>query len=248
MGEMSSGIPDAVPETETEILTCRVTRWYYRRMSIAAGMCVAFGLYFLYDWKIGYPAANAIAEKQEWFEKVLLPSHDAARKEGRLDAWREEAKAGGWPTGKGDEPPKWLQYAAMNGWPEKPKRYTDKEVAEQLWWGLGTLGAGLVLAVAMLLNRNKVLTAGADHWVTPEGEKVAFADVFRVDKRKWERQGLAYAWYRLADGRQRRAVIDDLKFGGAEQILERLLRKFRGELVEKVPDQEETEGLPDGKN
>jgi hypothetical protein len=59
--------------------------------------------------------------------------------------------------------------------------------------------------------------AEADHWVTPEGVQIPYADVFRIDKRKWEHKGLAYAWYRTPAGAEKRAVIDDLKFGGADQ-------------------------------
>jgi hypothetical protein len=224
-------------ENQGEPIVCRVTTWYYRRMGMMAGMCVAFGLYFIYDWKVGYPKANEIADKQEWFEKVLLPSYDEAQKAGKLEEWMVKADAEGWPKGKAGEPPKWLQYAAVNGWPEKPKRFTQKEVDEQLWWGLGTMGIGLAAGVVMLLNRGKVLRGEADHWVTPEGETVRYADVVRVDKRKWDNKGLAYAWYQTEPGgREKRVVIDDLKFGGADRVLERLLGAFKGELIEKVAE------------
>ena len=222
-----------------EPIVCRVTPWYYRRMGLMAGVCVVFGLYFLYDWKIGYPKANAIADKQEWFEKELLPSYDEAQKSGKLDAWLVKAEAEGWPKGKAGEPPKWLQYSSINGWPEKPKRYTQKEVDEQLWWGMGTLSLGLVAGLVLLVNRGKVLRAGGDHWITPEGVTIRFADVVRVDKRKWDDKGLAYVWHQTQAGRsEQRAVIDDLKFGGADRVLERLLAVFKGELIEKVPDTE----------
>jgi hypothetical protein len=224
-------------ENHGEPIVCRVTTWYYRRMGMMAGMCVAFGLYFIYDWKVGYPKANEIADKQEWFEKVLLPSYDEAQKAGKLEEWMVKADAEGWPKGKAGEPPKWLQYAAANGWPEKPKRFTQKEVDEQLWWGLGTMGIGLAAGVVLLLNRGKVLRGEADHWVTPEGETVRYADVVRVDKRKWDNKGLAYAWYQKEPGgREKRVVIDDLKFGGADRVLERLLGAFKGELIEKVAE------------
>lgn len=234
MNEPTQGTPIDEP------IVCRVTPWYFRRMGLMAGMCAAFGLYFLYDWKIGYPKANEIADKQEWFEKELLPSYDAAQKAGKMQEWLAKADAEGWPKGKEGEPPKWLQYSSMNGWPEKPKRYTQKEVDEQLWWGLGTLSIGLAALLVMLMNRGKVLTAGADHWVTPEGVVIRFADVVRVDKRKWADKGLAYAWHQAAaGGREQRAVIDDLKFGGADRVLDRLLSRFKGELIEKVPEPED---------
>jgi hypothetical protein len=133
-----------------------------------------------------------------------------------------------------------MSYAAEHGIDEKPKRYSDKEIAEQYWWG-GAMGLGsLIVGVLVFLNRSKVLKGYAEHWVTPEGNEVLYADVFRVDKRKWDNKGLAYAFHRGADGvKEVREVIDDLKFAGADRVLERLLARFRGELIEKVMEPEE---------
>jgi hypothetical protein len=230
-GEMSE--PSSA-EADSEQIVCRVTAWYHRRMGLLAALCTGFGLLFLYDWKIGYPKANWIASQQEWFEKELLPGYEEAREAGKLGEWEARAKAEGWPRGMPGEPPKWLTHAAANGWPEKPKRYSDKEVREQLWWGLGTMAIGLGALLVLLVNRKKVLEGREDGWVTPEGETVRFADVVRVDKRKWDDKGLAYVWHRGPGGRERRAVIDDLKFGGANRVLERLLAGFEGEVLEKA--------------
>ncbi len=226
-----------------DFVLCRVTPWYYRRMGLAAGMCLLFALYFLYDWKIGYPKENSYADKRDWFENELLPSYHAAKVEGRFEAWIAEARAKGWPAGNNGEPPKWLLYSAEKGWPEKPKRHTQKEVDEQLWWGLGTGAVALALLLVLLLNRHKTLTGTGDHLVTPEGETVLFADVFKVDKRRWDQKGLAYVWHRTADGRERRAVIDDLKFDGAHRVLDKLLAAFKGKLLEQpaAPDEEAPE-------
>jgi hypothetical protein len=233
-------------KAEERPLVCRVTGWYYRRMALAGGMCLVFGLYFLYDWKVGYPKANEIAAQQEWFEKELLPSYEAAKQAGRLEAWREEAAGKGWPTGKGGEAPKWVPYAAAKGWPEKPKRFTQKEIDEQWWWGMGTLAVAAVVGLAVLVSRNQTLSAGADSLLTPSGERIRFDQVHRVDKRKWDGKGLAYLWYRAEpSGKIKKTVIDDLKFGGAGEVLERVLKVFRGELIEKVAEEE---ALQEGEN
>lgn len=232
------------PAPSAEPLVCRVTAWYYRRMGILTAMLLLMGLYFLYDGRYGYPAANAVADQKDWFEQELLKGYDEAKASGRLEAWTTDAQAKGWPVGKNGEAPRWVSYAAAKGWPEKPHRYTEREIREQFWWGGGTLVAALAVAGLLLANRGKVLRAGADHWLTPEGQRIAFADVFKIDKRPWDQKGLAYAWHRTADGREKRAVIDDLKFAGAGQVLERLLANFRGELIEKAPEPEASEEKP----
>jgi hypothetical protein len=93
------------------------------------------------------------------------------------------------------------------------------------------------------LNRSKVLLGEDDHWVSPEGLKIPYASVFRVDKRKWDNKGLAYAWYRSGSV-EKRAVIDDLKFGGADKVLDRILSRFSGELIEKISEPEGAAGPP----
>ena len=232
------------PDPTVEPIECRVSTWYFRRMGILSGMLLLMGLYFLYDGRYGYPAANEVAEKKVWFEQELLKSYDAAKALGRLEAWTAEASANGWPFGKNGEAPRWVSYAAANGWPEKPHRYTEREIAEQFWWGGGTVLAAMATAGLMLFNRRRVLRCGSGHWITPEGETVSFADVYRIDKRPWDHKGLAYAWHRNSEGREKRAVIDDLKFVGAGRILDRLLANFQGELIEKAPEVEESGEKP----
>lgn len=233
------------PATEESLpLICHVTPWYYRRMGLVAAMLTGMGLYFLYDGIWGYPKVNRQAEEKLWFEKEVVGSFDAAQKEGRLDAWMEAARAKGWPTGTDGEPPKWPSYAAPRNLPEEPKAYTREEIAGQYWWGYGTLGAAALVGLMVLLNFRKTLRLEEDHFVTDKGRTVRFADVFRVDKRKWEDKGLAYAYYKVdGAGAVLRAVIDDLKYHQADKILQRLLSRFKGELIEKVfePDNDENE-------
>ena len=237
--------PAATPPSD-EPIVCHVTPWYYRRMGILTGMLVLMGLYFLYDGKFGYPAKNEIAAKKEWFDEVHLKSFEAAKAAGTLETWISEASAQKLPTGKNGEPPRWVSYAAEKGWPEKPHKYTDREITEQFWWGGATVLAGLMVGLTLLLNRHKTLRAEADHWITPEGKIVRFVDAFRVDKRKWDNKGLAYVWYRPGgEGKELKTIIDDLKYEGAVQVLNRLLAHFKGELIEKIPDPVDPAGEDD---
>ncbi|MFN0076497.1 MAG: hypothetical protein ACKVY0_08485 [Prosthecobacter sp.] len=241
---MESPSPASPTPASTTPIVCHVTRWYFRRMGMLAGLLLVFGLLFLYDGVRGYPQSVALAQKKAWFTTEFLPSFDTAKKEGRLEQWIGDAKAKGLPTGTDGEPPRWVSYAAQNGWAEDPKLYSDREIAEQFWFAYGCMTGAVIVGIILLLNRRKVLRGEADHWVTHEGVAIPYADVFRVDKRKWEHKGLAYAWYRLNGGAEKRAVIDDLKFGGADQILERLLSRFSGELIEKISEPESVETPP----
>jgi len=236
--------PATTPVPPTEPILCRVTPWYYRRMGMLAGLCLVFGGMFLYDGIWGYPKAIAIAQKKEWFIHDYLPSFEAAKKDGRLADWLAAAKAKGLPTGVEGDSPRWKSYAAQQGWPEEPKLYSDREIAEQFHFGYGCLAGAVIAVIFLLLNHRKVLRGEADHWITPEGVQIRYADVFCVDKRKWEHKGLAYVSYRTQAGVEKRAVFDDLKYDGAGHILDRLLSRFSGELIEKVSETESTAATP----
>ncbi len=224
---------------ETEVIICRVTPWFFRRMGILAAMFLFMGLYFLYDGKFGYAKDNVIAEEKVKFERDYLKSYDEAKKSGRLDEWIAQAKAAGMPAGEDGEPPKWPSYAAQHGWPENPKKHSEEEIAQQFQWGGGMLLLALIVTVKLLLDRGKKLVGHEQHMIMPNGAEVRYSDAFKVDKRKWDNKGLAYVYHHNG-GRGGRAIIDDLKYDGAGRVLERLLNYFKGELIEKVPEQEET--------
>lgn len=229
-------------EQESGVIECRVTPWYFRRMGMLAAMLVVFAALFLYDGKWGYPAKNKKAEVKERFEEEVLKGYDKAHKAGTLDAWRAEMKAKSWPVDVNGEPPKWISYAAEYGMDEKPKKYSDREIEEQFWWGGGMLVIAVVVGALVLLNKGKVLRGYEDRLVTPDGGEVRFADVFKIDKRKWMNKGLAIVHYKPGgQGVEKRAVIDCLKFDekGAEAVLQKLLSGFSGELIEKVEEPEE---------
>lgn len=222
------------PPAGHDVIVCRVTPWYFRRMGLAAAFLMACGLYFFYDGKFGYVKDNKIVETHEWFEKVYLNSYEMARSSNSLEQWIARNKADGLPTGQNGEPPKWATFAAMKGWPEElPKRHGDAEIAQQFQWGWAMMiGVGIV-GMAVLINRNRKLTGDADHMVMPNGREVRYGDVFKVDKRKWEVKALAYVYFRH-DGKEGRVTIDDLKYAGADRVLKRVLECFSGELIEKT--------------
>ncbi|MBK8090632.1 MAG: hypothetical protein IPK32_01180 [Verrucomicrobiaceae bacterium] len=237
---------EASASSGTDTLICRVTRWYYKRRLLMFAMFAGFGLYFLYDGNIGYPKELGIAKRKEWFVNEFAKSHDEAKKAGTLDAWTADAQKQGLPTGTDGEPPKWVTYAAANGWPEDPHMYTEREIAEQFYFGYGCLGAAALVLIVLLLRKNTVLRGESDHFVTPNGAKVMFADVFKIDKRPWDTKGLAYAWYKPGGtGSEKKATIDDLMYGGADLVLDRLLSRFNGELIEKVIEQDEQQEEPE---
>lgn len=244
---MTETTPEVADVKEDGVIVCRVTRWYYRRMGLLTAMFIGMGLYFFYDGKWGYPKKNEIADKKEWFEKEVVGtgeppapgSYEAAKAKGpdAVVQWMAEARAQQWVISPQMKEPRWDDYAAPQGWPSNPKKYSAEEIEQQFWWGGAVTAAGIFTFFMILMNRNKTLVGHLEYMIMPNGREVRYDQVYKVDKRKWDNKGLAYAYHRSSDNSgSRKAVIDDLKFGGADKVLSRLLSTFNGELIEKVAD------------
>ena len=143
---------------------------------------------------------------------------------------------------------KWRELAKEKGWEQEPDEYTDSKIRTQWEFTIGGFVASLIVIVVFLLNKGKVLRADSEAFYQPNGDRVAFSDVYRIDRRKWDHKGLAYAMYRTGGtGRSKKATIDDLKYLGADKILTRLLNNFEGELIDRIPDEDEdSQSVTDG--
>ena len=238
-----AAMSDVTPPS-TEPIVCPLFPWYSRlnhRFSGLSAMFLIFGLWFYIDGTWRWPKENIQAEARETFLKEV----DTAKANGTIDAWLTKAKAEGLQV-----PPSldikasnaadvlWAMHSAKRGWPEKPKRHTEEELAQQAQLALFMFAALAALLLYVFLVRHRRLIGHDDHFITPSGKRVNFADAFRLDTRKWDKQGLAYVTYR--DGSTERcAIIDDLQYDGAGKVLERLKAHFHGELIEKVTGSED---------
>ena len=218
----------------SDIIECPVTPWYYKRMGLMAAMFLVFGLLFFKDGVYSWPKEAAMAAERERYQTDVLDAYDKARSAGTLSTWQAEAATQGIELNPQGEPLPWAAIAARKSWPEKPKKRTPTEIEQQFYWGYAMMTGVLIIGGLLLRNRNKKLIGHADHFITPEGQRVNHADAFRIDKRKWEHKALAYVFYREGGaGSTRKAVIDDLKYAGAGQVLAALEANFHGELIEK---------------
>lgn len=200
---------------EAEPIVCRVTPWYHKRRIAMLLMLFGFAAAFFYDWRIGYP----------------LKKEAAAAWNALPEATRER---------------EYEVLARDNGWPEKIDGHKDWDYAikEQLVCALIALGGGTLLLLQYIRTVRSSLTADAVSFTPPSGRTVPFAAAYRIDRRKWDHKGLAYVFYKDDQGRERRAVIDDLVFGGAVKVLDRLQANFQGEVIDlekkEAPPAEET--------
>jgi len=140
------------------------------------------------------------------------------------------------------EPIRWADYARENRLPsyenKKPKPHTEDDIKGQFRWASGFTLVGLAAAIYTLLNRKKSISADSEAYYDEKKRAVRYDRVFEVDKRKWDNKGLAYLKYKDETDKTVKTRIDDLKFGGAEEILERVISNFKGDLIETVQEEE----------
>ncbi len=226
-------------------LACPVTRWFHWRIAKFAGLFLVGGLWFGYDGLLSYPKENKIAEAHAWFQNEVRNTHSEMEKAGRLDAWPALAVSRGWPIGSDGQPPTWVSFAAGNGWPEKPPYpHSPSSIRTQIYFGLAGIFAAFGVGILAFLNRIKCLRADSDSLTTPEGIHIPFSEVYKIDRRPWRSKGYAKIAFTRSGGRKGKAVIDDLKYAGAHQVLGRLLANFKGIVIDEVSDEDAAAAAP----
>lgn len=182
-----------------------ISKEWRRRMLIMALMLNGFALWFLYDGYINWPAeAQRFEQLTPIVESMVSSGQELDLK--HLDKNPEVVRA-------------WKTYAAQHNLPDKlPKERTDSDLAGQRGIGLVLLGIGLTFVAWVALQHRKSVRAVGDLITGPNGEQVNFSAIVEMDRRKWEKKGIAYAIYEV-DGRQKRLCLDDHKFIGCEAII-----------------------------
>ena len=144
----------------------------------------------------------------------------------------------------------WLEFTAARRMPDSPPEHVSvpgkiafdaKKLREQAV--MGSVSAVLALGAAFVLLRTlrRRIVADDEGLSMQDGLRVEFRSLDRLDKRKWQSKGLAYAWYD-DNGKSRKIRIDGLTYGGfrreqgepAERLMERIEAKFSGELIDYV--------------
>lgn len=194
-----------------------LTPWYTRRMLIMLAMFGVFAAYFAYDWKIGYP------KKAEIYQTYLGYAKD------------------------GDEGlRKWADVARQNGWDDyedekslKPFEVDDSKIAQQMWGMIVCSIATIIILVLAVRSVGTRMALREGKLILPGADPIDISDIRRVDTRKWMSKGLATIWYEK-NGVEKKGIIDGLKYGGfkgekpyvPDQILEYVVKNFKGELIE----------------
>ena len=135
---------------------------------------------------------------------------------------------------------KWSLYGTLSGekgWSDsEPKYHNSSEILAQIIIGSILLLSALYVLVLTLINRGRSIGSDEVSFTTEKGLVIDFKTINKIDTRKWNKKGLAYIFYENEKGLSSKTVVDDLKYKGADEILERIKNEFTGELVENIPN------------
>lgn len=118
--------------------------------------------------------------------------------------------------------------------------YDAQQIREQLiiFWICLVLAVVATAIFVRTLSRRMALENGM--FQPAGGRPVRVSDLVRLDLRRWQSKGLAFAWARQDGGGERKIRIDGLTYGGfkkeqdepAERLMRGLRAGFSGELID----------------
>lgn len=196
---------------------------FLQRFLLIAIVCMGFGLYCLYDGFIAYP-------RELERSTAYYAYHDLETEDGTGSSQEFEAQ--------------WEALALENGWSlDKPKK-RPAIIRSDIIWQYGMATVAFLVGVPVLYNyfstRNSWMESDGDQITTSWGQSMKFDQVLRIDKKRWEKKGIAKIAY--TEGEQPRTlVIDDFKYDRAAmgEILEQIESSVDREKIVGAPTQQE---------
>jgi hypothetical protein len=132
----------------------------------------------------------------------------------------------------------WATMAKEKGWKEGFPKYTPGELTTNTLYSyfigvLFTFVAGIPCLITFLRCLGQWIGVEGGSLVNAKGQKVAFDQITKIDKTKWEKKGIAKLTYGQ-DGKEDSFVIDDLKFDRhiTDQIMELVEAKVGVDKIE----------------
>lgn len=192
-----------------EKIDARISKEWRRRMLFMLFMVSTISAWFLYDGYVVWPnGAERYAEFVEIeeamvesgkIEPVVKKAHGAEVNEYLRIAWERHAKEAGYKR-------------------DIPKERTDAAIREQRIIGWVMMTGSVLFGLWVLWNHKLCVRTEGDVVIGTSGQRVELDSIVKIDRKKWENKGIAYAIYEV-DGKQKRLCLDDHKFKGCEEII-----------------------------
>ncbi len=128
----------------------------------------------------------------------------------------------------------WQRYAKDQGYSSKvPKERTDGDIREQRVIGWVICVGSALFAIWIAWNHRLSVRAEGEVVIGTNGKRVDLDSIVKIDRKKWDSKGIAYAIYE-SEGKQRRLTLDDHKFEGCEAIILEAERRIKARKAASV--------------
>lgn len=223
-----------------EEIVCLPTKWFFTRILLMLVMFGGFAVYFLYDWKVGYPHKNYIIAQYRAFNQ-------AGKAQTNPEIWKDwEAFVGAqtipfgedqsiypegtdfeekWPQiladkeamDKESDEGLWKIYSGEKSWPQTINLEEDPKPAykikEQLYASIVCFCLAAVAIFFLIRTKRRNMRVDTEAYYAPGGSYIPFSEIIEIDKRKWETKGLATIKYKDSSGKEQRAKVDGMVYG-----------------------------------
>lgn len=185
---------------------------YFRRFLLIAVGCIAFTGWCFYDALVKYPAE---------LERAVV-------------YWEESDEYG--EKYEGMERTRWREVVADRNWPTAPPRKPDKiekAITSQYFYAAICLLIGIPCLFKWFTARGSWIEGSDTELTTSWGSTIAYKDIEKLDKTKWERKGITRIHHQ-SGGNPGIFIFDDFKFNRARmsEILTRIEEGLKDEQIE----------------
>ncbi len=131
---------------------------------------------------------------------------------------------------------RWNELVEEKKW-DRAKPKGIKEVQNDIYFQWFVFAVGLILGIFFLLKYLRLLRswiqADESGVTTSWGESLTFDKIEKIDKRKWEKKGIARVSYAGDNGNSKTMIFDDFKYDRSPmgQILELAERDLKDEMI-----------------
>jgi len=177
------------------------------------------GAWFLFDGLVSYPGSNV-----RWTAHSELKDKYGDKTPELDKAWKDLTKQKGWdPT-----PPK--------------KFYNSGDIHTQLILGGLLLIAGGLCAAHYFRSLPTTTQLDQGVIILPDGRKIALTKIVSISRKRWDNKGIADLVYEAGRGVNKKFLLDDYKYIGAEAILKEAESVLAGKQASPAPAPEEPKG------
>src|SRR5438552_9148881 len=156
---------DDIPIDPTTELVAEPAPGYRWKHMILSVGLIVFGLWFAYDGWVRWPNENARADQVQRDKEKANQEHDSAK----VEQLAKEL--------------------------EQLSRHTPMDLLIQKLLALALPAAGLFWGIWTMRETRGVYHMTADTLEVPGHPPITYDDVRRIDKRKWDRKGVAFVHY-----------------------------------------------------